>query len=158
DHGALAGQVEDASCVVRMAVVPGHELGRRPRPRQVLTRDAETPIRLRSYRVRNGVVVVLQLRGSHVAAHLDVPEEAEAGSGRDLLERARDRLDVRVVRGDAEADEPPGRRKPLDHVDLRGDSGVQQVTGGVEGCRPGSDYGDAERSAGAVRHGASVVI
>ena len=86
-----------------------------------------------------------------VLADLDVAEEAKPRSLGDPLERARDGLQVRMVGRDAEADEPPRRRQPLDHVHLGRRIGArEQVPGGVEGRRPGSDHGDAERHACAV--------
>ena len=67
-----------------------------------------------------------------VLADLDVPEEAKPGLLRDPLERARDLLQLRVIRGDAEPHEPPGRREPLDHVHLDRLLGGEQVPGRVE--------------------------
>ena len=79
---------------------------------------------------------------------LDVAEEAKARPRGGLLERARDGLDVLVVGRDAEADEPPRRRQPVDHVDLdRRLLALQQRVGGVEAGRAGADDGDAERFA-----------
>ena len=119
-----------------MAVVPGHELGRGPRAREVLAGNAEAPVRLRPDRVDHGVVYPREVLSRDVAPHLDVPEEAKARPLGDLLERARDSLDVLVVRRDAEPDEPPGRGKPLDHVHLGRSVGGQQSAGGVEPGRP----------------------
>ena len=96
-------------------------------------------------RVDDRVVEPAQVVGREVAADLDVAEEAEARPRGDLLERARDGLDLRVVGRDAEADEPPRRRQPLDHVDL-GAGLVEQRARGVEARRAGADDGDAERT------------
>ena len=52
-----------------------------------------------------------------------------------------------MVGRDAEPHEPPGRRQPLDHVDLDRDVGAEQRTGGVEAGRPGADDCDAQRRA-----------
>ena len=87
-------------------------------PGQVLAGDPQAPVGLRAERVDDRVVEPRQLLVRDVAADLDVAEEAEARLRGDLLERARDRLDVRMVGRDAEPDEPPRRRQPLDHVDL----------------------------------------
>ena len=92
--------------------VAGHE------PGQVLAGDAQPPVGLRADRVDDRVVEPRELVVREVAADLDVAEEAEARLRGDLLERARDGLDLRVVGRDAEPDEPPRRRQPLDHVDL----------------------------------------
>ena len=80
-----------------------------------------------------------------VAADLDVAEEAEARARGDLLERARDRLQLRVVGGDAEPDEPPRRRQALDHVDLGSRILARsRCAGRVEGRGPRAHDGDAE--------------
>ena len=50
-----------------------------------------------------------------------------------------------MVGRDAEAHEPPGRRQTLDHVDLDGEVGREQMAGGVEAGRPRADDGDAKR-------------
>ena len=80
-----------------------------------------------------------------VATDVDIPEEAEAGLSGDALERARDRLDLGVVRGNAEADEAPGRRQAVEHVDL--DLRLrapEQRSRGVEPRRAGSHDRDAK--------------
>ena len=146
DHDrALVREVELELLEVGVAVVPGHELGRRPRSGQVLAGDAEAAVGLGADRVDDRVVEPAQLVVRDVPADLDVAEEAKAGLRRGLLERARDRLDVRVVGRDPEADEPPRRRQPLDQVDLDGEVAREQGGGGVEPGRPGADDGDTER-------------
>ena len=113
-------------------------------PGQVLARDAHPPVALRADGVDDGVVELEQLVVLDVAADLDVAEEAEARLERDLLEGARDRLDLRMVGRDAEAHEAPGRRQPLDHVDLDRDVGAEQRAGGVEAGRAGADDCDTK--------------
>ena len=61
-----------------------------------------------------------------IASDLDVAEEAKSGALRDLLEHARDGLDVGVVGSDAEADEAPRRRQPVEQVDLDGRNRPEQ--------------------------------
>ena len=118
-----------------MAVVPGHELERRPRAGKILARDPELPVGLRADGVDNGVVQPRQVVVVQVAPDLDVAEEPKARFFRDSLEGARDRLQLRVVGRNAETDEPPRRRQPLDHVDLDGYLGVEQRPGGIEARR-----------------------
>ena len=126
-----------------MAVVPGDERGGRPRARQVLARDPHAPVGLCADGVDHRVVELDEIRVVDVAADLDVADEAEAGLRGDLLERPRDGLDLRMVGRDAEADEPPRRRQPLDHVNLDADVGSQQRTGRVEAGRPRADNRNA---------------
>jgi hypothetical protein len=142
--GPLAGEVELQVLEVGVAVVPGHEGGSGPRARQVLARDSQAPVRLGPEGVDDAVVERHQLLVGDVAPDLDVAEEPEAGCGRDLLEGARDGLDLGVVGGDAEADEPPGRGQPLEQVELCRRLGGQKVPGSVEAGRPGTDDGDAQ--------------
>ena len=132
-------KVERDVLEVGMAVVPGDELGGRPRSRQILAGDAEPPVGLRADRVDDGVVETREVFGVKVAADLDVPEEAEAGLVGDLLERTRDGLELRMVWRDAEPHESPRRREALDHVHLDRRVGAQQRARGVEACRTGTD-------------------
>ena len=87
-HGSLVGEVEHAVLEVGMAVVPGDELGRRPRSREVLAGDSQAPIGLGADRVDDSVVVSEELRVADRRADLDVAQEAEARSGSRLLEGA----------------------------------------------------------------------
>ena len=148
DDDALVREVELEVLVVRVAVVPGDELGGRPRARQVLAGDAEPPVGLGADRVDDGVVERGELLVRDVAADLDVAEEAESRARGDLLEGTRDGLELGVVGSDAEPDEPPRRRQPLDHVDLdRRILAREQRGRRVERGRAGADDGDAQRSA-----------
>ena len=88
DDCGLTGEVELQVLEVRVAVVPGNELRRGPRPGKVLAGDPEAPVRLRADRVEDGVVRVHELVVRHRLADLDVPEEAEPGPLGDALERA----------------------------------------------------------------------
>ena len=147
DHdGPLVREVELEALEVGVAVVPGDEGGRRPAAGKVLARYAEPAVGLRAERVDDGGVVVDELLVTDVATHLDVPEEAKAGRARDLLERARDGLDVRVIRRDAEADEPPRGGQALDQIDLEARLlAREQGADGVEARGPGAHDGNAVR-------------
>ncbi len=155
DH-ALVREVELEVLEIRVAVVPGDELGGSPRSRQVLAGDAEAAVGLGTDRVDDGVVELQQVVVRDGCADLDVAEEAKAGPRGGLLERARDRLDVLVVRRDAEADEPPWRRQAVDHVDLdRLVLTLQQRVGRVEPRRPRADDRDAQRHVASLSSGRS---
>ena len=89
DDRTLAREVELEVLEVRVAVVPGDELGRRPRAREgprpgsrAGGRSASRPRRRRRRRC------AASSSCADVPPDLDVAEEAEAGAGRDLLERA----------------------------------------------------------------------
>ena len=108
DHdGALMRQVELELLEIGVAVVPGDELRRGPRAGQVLAGDAEATVGLSAYRIHDCVVEPAQLLVREVPPDLDVAEEAKAGLRRSLLERARDRLDVRVVGRDPAVEPAP---------------------------------------------------
>lgn len=82
---------------------------------------------------------------SDISPNFDVSEEAEAGPLGDLLVRARHRLQIRMVWGDTETDEPPGGRQPLDHVDLcRGLLARKKMSGGIERSGARAHYRDAQ--------------
>src|SRR5262249_44883596 len=86
-------------------------------------------------------------------AQLDAPEEAEVRVGRDLVELGRHVLDLLVIRGHAEADQPEGHRQPVEHVDPRHQPLLSEdLVGRVEAGGSGADDGDAQGSA--VRPGA----
>ena len=61
DH-ALSRQVEGEVLEVGVAVVPGDELGRRPRALEVLARDPELAVGLRAEGVDDRVVEARELR------------------------------------------------------------------------------------------------
>jgi hypothetical protein len=103
-------EVELELLAVRVAVVPGDELGGRPGARQVFAGDAHAPVGLRADGVDNRVVEPDEVVVEEVAAGLDVAEEAKTGLLGDLLVGARDGLDLGMVGRDAEPDEAPGRR------------------------------------------------
>ena len=117
DDRMLALQVDLQPAVVGVAVVPGDELGRGMRAAQLLARDPEPPVDRRAERVQDDVVVLEQLAAGDVAAELDMPEEPEALVLGGLVVRAGDRLDLRVVRGDARPHESVRRGQAVVEVD-----------------------------------------
>src|SRR4029079_10979518 len=132
-HRALVGEVELEVLEIGVAVVPGDERGRGPRARQTLTRYPEPTVGLRAERIHHRAVEIGELGMRHVPADLDVAEEPKPRVDGDPLERARDRLAVRIVRRDAYAHETPTGRQPLDQVEL--DAPIptrEQGAGGTE--------------------------
>ena len=137
DHDrAGRAEVELVVGVVRVAVVPGHELERAVAAGPVLAGDAELVVGRGADRVEHDVVAVEQVLAAHVAAELDAPVEAEAGVLRGLLVDARDALDLGVIRRHAGAYEPERGRQDLQQVDL--EAGLQQLVCGVEAGRSGA--------------------
>jgi hypothetical protein len=130
---------------VRVAVVPGDEVGGRVGAGEVLARDPEPVVLRRPDRIDDRVVVPEQLLARDVGAELDAAEVAEGRVGRRLLVDPGDGLDLRVVRGDAGADEPERRRQAVEQVDL--EARLEQRLGGVEAGGPGAQDDDACRDA-----------
>ena len=113
---------------------------------QLLAGNAELAVGLAADREDDRVVEPLEVLDLDVVADLDVAEEAEALAGGGFFVDPDHRLDLRVVGGDAAADEAEGGREAVEEVDL----GVQvlafeDVLGGVEAGRAGADDGDAKR-------------
>ncbi len=151
-HDRPRAQVEVMIGVVRVTVVPGHELRRRMRPRKLLPRDAQLTILRRPDRIQHRVIRRGQLLMGDVHAHLHVAVEAKALLGRRLLIHPRDRLDLRMVRRHPVAHQPPRRGQLVEHVDLDHALLVgQQLPGRVEARRSRADDRHAQwivRSAG----------
>ena len=106
----------------------------------VLAGNVHPPVGLRAEGVDDGVVELGQLVVGDVTADLHVAEEAEPGALRDPLERTRDGLDLGVVGRDAEPDEAPRSRQPVEHVHL--DDRLlarEQRSRGIEPRRPRAD-------------------
>ena len=147
DHHRLLGlQIDLQAGVVRVAVVPGHELGGRVRSAQVLAWNPEPFVDRGAERVDDRVVVLKQPATAHVGPELDVTEEPKPLVLGGLVVRLRDRLDLRMVRSHARAHEPIRRRQAVVEVD--GELRLtysQQLPGGVEPTRAGPDDRDADR-------------
>ncbi|SKY16312.1 Uncharacterised protein [Mycobacteroides abscessus subsp. abscessus] len=109
DDRALAGQIEAEVGEVGMTVVPGDELGRRHRTRQVLAGDTEPLVRWGSDRIDDGVVAGGEFVVADVFTDLDVEEVAEIALGRGRREGRLDALGGSVVGGDSRAHQPVRR-------------------------------------------------
>src|SRR6185312_2191152 len=148
DHDrALDVQVELQLLKVRVAVVPGDELGGRPGARQIFAGDVQPAIALRAERVDDRVVEAGQIGVCEITADFDVAEEPEARLQGDPFEGSRDRLQLRMIGGNSEPDETPRRRQAFEHVDLDRSLRVEERARSVETGRAGSDDSHAERSA-----------
>ena len=117
-HRALAGEVELVVGVVGVGVVPADEGGGGVAAGQVLAGDAELAVGLAADREDDRVVEPLEVLDLDVVADLDVAEEAEALAGGGFFVDPDHRLDLRVVGGDAAADEAEGGREAVEEVDL----------------------------------------
>ena len=125
--------------VVRVAVVPGHEVRGGPAARQVLPGDPQRLVGLGPGGVDHGRVVVHELGVRDVAADLHVAEEAAAALERLGVERRLQPLDLLVVGRHPAAQQPPRRGQPLEQVDLGVAVGPQQAGGGERPGGPGAD-------------------
>ena len=146
DHDRpLAGEIELVVGVVGVGVVPTDEGGGGVTAGQLLAGDAELAVGLAADREDDRVVEPLEILDLDVVADLDVAEEAEALARGGFFIDPDHRLDLRVVGGDAAADQAEGRGQAVEEVDL----GVhvlafEDVLSGVEAGRAGADDGDAD--------------
>ena len=146
DDRALVREVELEVLEVGVAVVPGDELGGRPRSGKILAGDAQTTVGLRADRVDDRVVERRELVVRDVASHLARCRRSGSRDARRSSRTPETVFSCGMVGCDPETDEPPRRRQPLDHVDL--DSGVfarEQCAGRVERGGPGADDRDTQR-------------
>ncbi len=115
------------------------------RARQILAGDVELAVGAGAVRPDDRVVEAGELLGADVAADGDVAEEAVGVVAGGLLVALDDALDLRMVRGDAGADEAERRRQAVDHVDLDRHLGMaEKRLGGVEARRSRSDDRDSQ--------------
>ena len=143
--GDLAGLQRPRARVVRVAVVPGHEVGSAVGLGQVHTRNVERVITVRARRNDDRVVVVTQVVDRHVTADLDIAEQANVATLQDLVQRYDDLLDTRVIRSDAVAHETVGRGKTLKQVDIHLEPRLGQDVRRVNASGTSADNGDVER-------------
>jgi hypothetical protein len=140
DHRSSPHAAEVLRGGVRMPGIPSDELARRPAARQVLPRDAELGILSRARGIHNGVVGREKLLARDVSTELDVADEADAAAVEGAGQRVGDRLDARVVRRDAVAQQAIRRRQPVDEVHLHRKVALpDQRLGGKQPGRAGPD-------------------
>ena len=144
-NGNLAGLQRPRARVIRVAVVPGHEVGCTVRLRQIHTRNVERVIAVRARRNDDRVVVITQVVDRHVAADLDIAEQADVATLQDLVQRNDDLLDTRVIRRDAVAHETVGRGKTLKQVDIHLEPRLGQDVRRVNASGTSANDGDVER-------------
>ena len=143
--GNLAGLQRPRARVVRVAVIPGHEVGGAVRLGQVHARNIERVIAVRTRRNDDRVVVVTQVVDRHVTADLDVAEQTDVATLQDLVQRHNDLLDTRVIRSDAVAHETVGRGKTLKQVDIHLEPRLGQNIRRINASGTSADDGDVER-------------
>ena len=144
------GEVERELLEVGMAVVPGDELGGRPRAGEVLAGNAQPPVGLRADRVDDRVV---QRARAHRARRPRPPRRCR-GSGSPgraaIFSNARETSFSFGWSGATPSRTSPhgvGSRSIMSTCHL-GSSRVEQVAGGVEGRRAGADDCDSQVAAG----------
>ena len=143
--GDLAGLQRPRARVIRVAVIPGHEVGSAVGLGQVHARNVERVITVRARRNDDRVVVVTQVVDRHVTADLDIAEQADIATLQDLVQRYDDLLDTRVIRSDAVAHETVGRGKTLKQVDIHLEPRLGQDVRRVNASGTSADNGDVER-------------
>ena len=128
-----------------MSVVPADEGGRPDDAFLFFARHAELSVARHADREHDRVVHLSQLAKADVAAQLDISEITDClVRGRALI-GARDSFGALVIGGDAAANQPVGRRQPVDDVDRDIGLGFDQGLRDVKPARPGSDDDNAYR-------------
>ena len=146
DRDRFLGKVELPIPVVRVTVVPGHELGRRVASSEGLAGNPHGPVHLRPHAIEDRVVVAPDIGQPDVAPELDAPVEAEARVLRGALVGAGHRLDLLVIGSHPAAHQTVGGRQAVVEVHLHGDpSGLEEMIGCVEAGRAGSEDRDPQR-------------
>ena len=102
-------------------------------------------IAVRARRNDDRVVVVTQVVDRHVAANLDIAEQADVSALQNLVQRHDDLLDTRVIRRDAVAHETVGRGKTLKQVDIHLEPRLGQNVRRVNASGTSANDGDVER-------------
>jgi hypothetical protein len=154
DHDdALAAQLELVVAEVRVSVVPADEVGGRVAPAQLLAGDPHRAVGRCPHRVDDRVVVAAVVGERQVLAELDVGEQPQSRVLRRALVQVCDRLDLRVVGGDAGADETPRGWQALVEVHVHLARCVaQEVPGGIAAGRPRPDDRDANLGVVGIAH------
>src|SRR5438067_5913472 len=84
DCGRL-GEIEFAVLIIRVPVVPAHELGGGMAAAHVLAGNTEAAVRARAARNNNGMIDGAQLRDAQVLAYRHIAEEGEARRASNLV-------------------------------------------------------------------------
>jgi len=103
-----------------MTVVPADELAGGMAADQILSRYPKPSVAFGTVCENDDIVYVSKLVKLDIPSDLNVPKEANVWAKRDALEYCRDRLDLRMVGGNASAYEPERCRKFVDDVDCDG--------------------------------------
>ena len=136
--------------VVRVAVVPGDEIGGAVGAFELDAGDVEVGVLESAGGEDDRVVVGAQILEREVGAELDVAEEADVAAAEDPVQCGDDALDARVVRGDSVTDQPEGGGEAVEQVDRDLEltafhrRGAQQGLGGVDAGGAGADHGQTE--------------
>ena len=120
DHHAFRAQVKLQVAVIRMPVVPTHELGGRMHSGSVLSRNPKLPIAAAANGGQHCVVVVQQVLPAHVLSKFDIAEKTEALVAGNALVNLGYRLDLLVIRSHPAAHQAIRGRKPLEHIAPQG--------------------------------------
>ena len=152
DHGDFLGLQRPVAGNVRVAVVPGDEVGAAVGALEFDARDVQVRVLDGAGGEDDGVVVRAEVLEREVRAVVDVAEEADVPAVQDLVQGVDDALDARVVRGHAVADQAVRRRVAVEEVDADGELAaldglaLGQDVRGVHTGGSGADDGDAQRA------------
>ena len=145
-HGALGREVEVVVGVVGMRRCTNRRRRWRHGCRAALRPGFPATVGLAADREDDRVVEPLEVLDLEVVTHLDVAEEAESVAGRGFFVDPDHRLDLRMIRGDAAANQAERGGQAIEEIDLSVQVlALEDVLGGVEAGGAGADDGDAQR-------------
>ncbi len=154
DDGDFLGVQRPFAGHIRVAVVPGHEVGPAEGSVEFDARNVQVSVLDGAGGEDHGVVEGAEIVEFQVAAVGHVAEEPDIAAVQDLVQGVDDALDARVVRRHAVADQAVGRRVGLEQVDADFEVAALDLVGlgqdvrGVHACRSGADNRDAEGTLG----------
>ena len=116
NDGDLLGGQRPFTRHVRVAVVPGDEVGAAVRTFQLDAGDVQVRVLDGASGEDHGVVVLLQVLQHQVSAVFNVAEEADVAAVQHLVQGVHNALDARMVRCNAVADQAVRRRVAVEEV------------------------------------------
>ncbi len=148
EHGDLLGLQRPGARHVRVAVVPGDEVGGAVGAVEFAAGYVQGPVGHRAGGEDHGVVEGVELVQGDVGRVVHVAEEPQLGLVEHLVQRGHDALDPRVVGRHAVADQSERCGHPLEQVDRHprflGGVGLHQRVSGVDAGGTGTDDGNTD--------------
>ena len=128
--------------VIRMPVVPRHEIGSAVGLRKVNARDIQWSIAISARGDNDRIVMGVKVLDGDVATYLNVSKQANIAALKNLVEGDDNLLDSGVVRGNAVAHQAVGGRKAFEQIDIHVQTGLGQNVRCINARRACADNGN----------------